>query len=373
MRKIAISGLAMLAVCVPGLARAISPREEKARPPLYWCKVQGVPAPVMHLPAGVLRDLGHGVTAVGDRRAPVDKRFHLRLRATFEQFDLYADGTVDTFITAGAMDVQQVRYHVPKADVSALAARLREAGIWKQVRAGPLPEDYLPDTVDLEMGGRNAKDLSPQPALLTEIAQVLRRDLVRNDLDLRTRLLDANGFAFNSTAGADFAVAAAERRGYSDTDIEKYLLRYKVPCVGGLHETLIVPPMGDVRAMRLRDALIAGGHPKLAARMEAGPPVKPSPPPQPPLMPVRWAWFPGADDMTNYYPRRAAKDEIEGSVTIECSLTGDGAPTDCKVVNERPARYGFGRATIRMVGDRARAGTFTSGQRFRQTVTWRLN
>jgi protein TonB len=44
------------------------------------------------------------------------------------------------------------------------------------------------------------------------------------------------------------------------------------------------------------------------------------------------------------YPERAIIAGVAGSASLNCLVLPTGAVTDCNVVNETPAGYGFGRA-----------------------------
>jgi hypothetical protein len=49
------------------------------------------------------------------------------------------------------------------------------------------------------------------------------------------------------------------------------------------------------------------------------------------------------------YPSRAAWNEIDGRVTVDCALNGEGRPSHCQVVSELPVGWGFGEATLVLV------------------------
>lgn len=52
--------------------------------------------------------------------------------------------------------------------------------------------------------------------------------------------------------------------------------------------------------------------------------------------------------MARYYPDRATRQNIDGRVTISCSVRANGTVTGCSVVSENPPDYGFGDAAIRL-------------------------
>jgi len=92
---------------------------------------------------------------------------------------------------------------------------------------------------------------------------------------------------------------------------------------------------------------------------------------------VHWTRFPDANALADYYPPRAAEDEIEGSATVQCTVLNTAGQVSCVAIAETPGRYGFGAATVRMVQDKGRVdttkGNATVGSILRQTVVWRLN
>ncbi len=82
----------------------------------------------------------------------------------------------------------------------------------------------------------------------------------------------------------------------------------------------------------------------------------PKPPAAPPPEPVRpsvitnpdWSRRPDANDFARYYPDRALRMEVNGRVSISCSVTANGRLDDCNVTSEEPSNYGFGTAALRM-------------------------
>ncbi|WP_293826535.1 energy transducer TonB [uncultured Brevundimonas sp.] len=80
----------------------------------------------------------------------------------------------------------------------------------------------------------------------------------------------------------------------------------------------------------------------------------PPPPPAPPAPPrpstitnVQWSRPPRttADD----FPARAIEREISGYAIVECTARSNGAPANCRIIEESPAGMGFGRAAQRVV------------------------
>ncbi len=82
---------------------------------------------------------------------------------------------------------------------------------------------------------------------------------------------------------------------------------------------------------------------------------------------------PLADKLNTYYPRTAARDDIEkGMATVECALRGDGRMTHCRILSEQPNGEGFGNATLDIIGrevqtDPAKA---VAGQLYDITIHW---
>ncbi|MFT4091358.1 MAG: hypothetical protein QM645_11540 [Asticcacaulis sp.] len=73
-----------------------------------------------------------------------------------------------------------------------------------------------------------------------------------------------------------------------------------------------------------------------------------------------WSRFPDSAVLMEYYPARALNAEMEGSATVSCEIIDTKGRVACVAMNESPAGYGFGRATIRAVEAKGRADT-TSG------------
>ena len=61
-----------------------------------------------------------------------------------------------------------------------------------------------------------------------------------------------------------------------------------------------------------------------------------------------WLKMPGAEEMARYYPDRAMRLELEGSVMMSCAVTSKGTVAGCSVVSETPAGQGFGEAAQKL-------------------------
>jgi TonB family protein len=57
---------------------------------------------------------------------------------------------------------------------------------------------------------------------------------------------------------------------------------------------------------------------------------------------------PGPADIAKVYPEAALKRQMKGSASIKCRIADDGTFTKCSVVDESPAKYGFGAAALQM-------------------------
>ena len=68
--------------------------------------------------------------------------------------------------------------------------------------------------------------------------------------------------------------------------------------------------------------------------------------PQPPAVITnpRWERQPSADQLMRAYPDRALERGIGGLATLNCLVQPNGRVADCRLTNETPGNYGFGRA-----------------------------
>ena len=62
-----------------------------------------------------------------------------------------------------------------------------------------------------------------------------------------------------------------------------------------------------------------------------------------------WLRLPTPVDLARYYPSRAQNLGKHGRAVVRCTVTFAGLFTDCVVVSEDPAEFGFGQTTLRMV------------------------
>jgi len=59
-----------------------------------------------------------------------------------------------------------------------------------------------------------------------------------------------------------------------------------------------------------------------------------------------WRQRPSPDDISRYYPDRAQRQNVDGTVRVQCRLSSDGVLGDCIVLSETPTGYGFGEAAL---------------------------
>ena len=82
--------------------------------------------------------------------------------------------------------------------------------------------------------------------------------------------------------------------------------------------------------------------------------------------------------MADSYPDRAANDEVEGTVTIDCAINSSGRVTSCDILSENPKGYGFGAATVKLFIKYAHVdpgsvdGQLQEGARKKFTYKWVL-
>lgn len=83
----------------------------------------------------------------------------------------------------------------------------------------------------------------------------------------------------------------------------------------------------------------------------------PAPAPMPPAPVLRhgvrlddgeFVRAPSGDDVAAYYPDRAQRMGQDGTAAIACRVTTQGSLTDCTIVSEEPAGFGFGASALKM-------------------------
>jgi len=61
-----------------------------------------------------------------------------------------------------------------------------------------------------------------------------------------------------------------------------------------------------------------------------------------------WVEAPSAADLAAAYPAKAKAAAIGGSVEMTCTISREGRPRSCAVLDEKPSNYGFGAAARRL-------------------------
>lgn len=86
-----------------------------------------------------------------------------------------------------------------------------------------------------------------------------------------------------------------------------------------------------------------------------------------------WTRFPDSEVMMQYYPPRALDAEIEGGATVSCEIINTKGRVACSALNETPAGYGFGRATVKAVEAHGRADTANGNLRIGDVMLVKLS
>lgn len=91
---------------------------------------------------------------------------------------------------------------------------------------------------------------------------------------------------------------------------------------------------------------------------------------------ARWTRFPDGAALADYYPPRAAEDEVEGSATVQCTVMDTKGRVSCVTTSETPKGYGFGKQTEKMIENIGRVDTSQGdvqvGSQLLTTVKWTL-
>lgn len=98
------------------------------------------------------------------------------------------------------------------------------------------------------------------------------------------------------------------------------------------------------------------------------------PPPSTSDMPG-WSKAPTPQDMAKAYPQEAARVNLAGSATLECTVGPDGGLTACVATDETPAGAGFGAASVAVASKfqmptKAPSGAPTAGRTVRFPIQW---
>lgn len=61
---------------------------------------------------------------------------------------------------------------------------------------------------------------------------------------------------------------------------------------------------------------------------------------------AHWAKMPTGDQIAQYYPEAAQRNNTEGDASVRCHVEPTGALRSCYVLTESPEGLGFGQATV---------------------------
>ena len=102
-----------------------------------------------------------------------------------------------------------------------------------------------------------------------------------------------------------------------------------------------------LRAGALVLLAIAGATTTASAQQQSAPAI-----PRPhvdlgPHFPI-WLEFPTAEQVAQVYPAAAARDRLEGTVLLDCTINVEGKPVGCVVFLEFTPGHGFGEAALKL-------------------------
>ncbi len=63
----------------------------------------------------------------------------------------------------------------------------------------------------------------------------------------------------------------------------------------------------------------------------------------------QWLQRPSRAQIVMAYPYKAELAGITGGAMLKCVVTAEGAPTDCKVLNETARDFGFGKGALKLI------------------------
>lgn len=156
--------------------------------------------------------------------------------------------------------------------------------------------------------------------------------------------------------------------------IENTVPVHKAPVAETVTETIPIAPVED--PVPLADAQIVPVLPTIPSTGATTGTGTSDASAEPVHVTARWTRFPDSAALADYYPARAADNEVEGSATVQCVVLDTAGRVSCVTVSEKPGGYGFGHATVRMVQDKGRVdisqGNVQVGSVLRQTVVWKL-
>lgn len=71
--------------------------------------------------------------------------------------------------------------------------------------------------------------------------------------------------------------------------------------------------------------------------------------PAPVVVEPSWKTKPTGDDVNRFYPEAAMRAGVGGKVKVRCTITVEGALTNCQAIEEDPPGYGFGEAGVKLM------------------------
>jgi protein TonB len=87
-------------------------------------------------------------------------------------------------------------------------------------------------------------------------------------------------------------------------------------------------------------------------------------------------WLNRPQDLSRYYPPRALRRGMEGQVRIDCVVDVTGWLTNCTLLDEAPANWGFGQAALRIAREHRMSPALRDGvpvtARYRMIVPFSL-
>lgn len=91
-----------------------------------------------------------------------------------------------------------------------------------------------------------------------------------------------------------------------------------------------------------------------------------------------WLQRPSGDDMARYYPERAQRLDMSGSVVLQCEVKADGGVSGCFVESETPEDFGFGAAALNLsslfrMRPLTRGGRPVDGGKVRIPIAFRIS
>lgn len=133
-----------------------------------------------------------------------------------------------------------------------------------------------------------------------------------------------------------------------------------------------------MRGLICGTAALALAGPAGAMQLAMPEPATAPPQAQPVVTAPSWVRLPTADELARLYPQTAASGNISGRVRMSCRVQVDGKLTACTILEECPAGFGFGRATLQsavyfQMRPKTVDGVPVEGGRVVIPLNWRLS